>query len=909
MVVPTNATIETTTNVDSKNKRLPPSLNLAKAKQATDEAYAATSLIQIQLDDEEEGQETVRPGNGADRDGDDESSGSEDGVIDLDEDLARLDQLRKNVKKNLKLRPITSAENPNPNPESPSSTTSAYFTPLDEQPSGNSRPVSLLAVPVVVATPPAPAAFPAPRTPLPHTPNSFTQPRTPLPFTPRTASTPLTPGLTPHTPGTPRTPFTPQIYTSSIHSPQAVSPAELYHLLSPYSSSGPSASHNPVPLTIDTRPLAIHSQSHIRHSVPIAIPSLILKRSRSKKGAGVFINMGSLRQFITTEHGMRVWDALVGPSNSNTTTNGAGGSGWRWNGNVIIYDQDMEIKDRTANPGSTPWALLGVVQSLLDANAANPTSGLGSDLDVGLEFGKADYLKGGIGDTAWNADAKLRELIVNGGEDGPFGFDLNSNSNRSSSLGPKLPNNSTLSHNNAKQGPSESVGLPQTQRKPKLKGPPPALGMGLGGGLFQLDTHQAGYKTRGQVLIDQSLSSAGTSAGLSASAGLETVRPKSTNPFDSTSSVSTSSQVAEGSTATAATTIQSDAEANSSEGRHQEKHVLSSVPDTHTNLAPSPLPMMPSFSIPSSSHPHPPPASTSTEPPPVQPSSSTHLFPPVTHLSIPSPLSGGLSSGVDDSAFTTAYTSMPPGLPSPGADTSAIGIGGAGETTTSAGAGAGQGFKRPAPPANAKGLMNKRPSAPNLRTTGLETEISIPPPLPNSILPLGSTPPSSGSGTTTTTGPIPLPGKRLPKLSLNTGGVGGLGVGGERGTWGTGAGSLGRKGGKLRSATIGASGGGWGDRDMSSKKFTAELIPLPSIPPIPKFTAEPESISQPDPEVALSPSTNTKNPFTFPLQALVPPPTKEPESDVAFSPTSNIRNPFQSLALPLALPPSSSLFK
>lgn len=65
-------------------------------------------------------------------------------------------------------------------------------------------------------------------------------------------------------------------------------------------------------------------------------------------------------------------------------------------------------------------------------------------------------------------------------------------------------------------------------------------------------------------------------------------------------------------------------------------------------------------------------------------------------------------------------------------------------------------------------------------------------------------------------GPPGSTGKRLPKLSLNTGGVGGLGVGGERGTgFGGGAGgSLGRRAGtKLRSATVGGGpgpGGHWG---------------------------------------------------------------------------------------------------
>lgn len=106
---------------------------------------------------------------------------------------------------------------------------------------------------------------------------------------------------------------------------------------------------------------------------------------------------------------------------------------------------------------------------------------------------------------------------------------------------------------------------------------------------------------------------------------------------------------------------------------------------------------------------------------------------------------------------------------------------------------------------------------------GLDTESSIPPPIP--LLPTGgiappglgapkSIPgqpgiappglglgasseqalaaprpplsiPGQGTGAGAGSGTGPIPGRRAPKLSLNTGGVGGLGVGGERGTWGS----------------------------------------------------------------------------------------------------------------------------
>ncbi|KAF9074660.1 hypothetical protein BDP27DRAFT_144861 [Rhodocollybia butyracea] len=762
-------------------------------KEATDAAYANT----IQLEDDESGnsgeEDSEQEVQVADlrslRSSRSSSSSESSSVDDIEQDLARLDQLRQNVKHNLKLRPIRSTSTlrneivsaQSPISPTPSSTTSAYFTPLDEQPPGGNR---FLAAPA--SSPPLIMAHP-----------------------PKTPFSPFTPGLA----STPHTPYTPPVYTSTLHTPRPISAGELAIILSSSTS---------FPLLIDTRPLATHNLFHIRHSVPIAIPSLILKRSRKPNLKGSqFTTMRSLKQFITTEHGRKIFEAFLEDGTAMGTENGL------WNGDVIIYDEDMDVKDR-GNSSSTPWALLGVVQSLLDSNAnsANPKA---SSVDTRTildsfpsepepQIGKADYIEGGIGHTRYHPNPQLQMLIVGAGEDGENELGTVSvTQDLSTASNPNLKASSLFASASALAPPRSESPVPLGPSA-KRKGPPPSLG--LGGGLFQLDTHQAMYKTRGEVLIDQSLNSASTLASANASA----------NSLKTVDSDMTVTQMSLNSTASLSSISDSPSE---------EQHVLSSVDLKSVN--PSPLPMMPSFTISST----------------VVPSSTApqHLLPP-THLHLalsePNPASATLSSGISDSGFKTAFTSLADPSPSPPPSASQIGFS-LGKADASATVGGG--FKRPPPPSQ----MNKRPSAPDLRIgIGKEgTSTSIPPNpvvFPNPVPGAGATPPV----------------KRLPKLSLNTGGVGGLGVGGERGTWGTGVGgSLGRRmGTKLRSATVGGGTGSW-NRDSH---FQQPPLPLSfNLNQNSKISAEPDSTS-----VAVA---------------------------NAFSPTSNIKNPFQSLTLPL---PSSS---
>ena len=115
------------------------------------------------------------------------------------------------------------------------------------------------------------------------------------------------------------------------------------------------------PILIDTRPTAAYLANHLEHSVNIhTIPSLILKRS--KKPNGGLQDFSALRQWITTDEGKHLWDDIMSSGN--------------WDGDVIVYDEHMDDRDRT-NPQATAWILLNLVEPL-------------------LEHGTIDYLQGGF---------------------------------------------------------------------------------------------------------------------------------------------------------------------------------------------------------------------------------------------------------------------------------------------------------------------------------------------------------------------------------------------------------------------------------------------------------------------------------------------------------------------------------
>ena len=119
-------------------------------------------------------------------------------------------------------------------------------------------------------------------------------------------------------------------------------------------------SESPRRLLIDTRPAGSYLASRLPFSLNIAIPSLILKRCL--KPGGGFPALSSLRAFISTERGKASWDSLL-------NTPGA------WDGTAIIYDEDMDENDPLApvppfsvsasGPSSMAWTLLSVLKPLI----------------------------------------------------------------------------------------------------------------------------------------------------------------------------------------------------------------------------------------------------------------------------------------------------------------------------------------------------------------------------------------------------------------------------------------------------------------------------------------------------------------------------------------------------------------
>ena len=297
---------------------------------------------------------------------------------DISNQLAVLEQLRRSVQKNLRLRPIPVSPSPPRSPTRPLSSASNW--PDFTQPRSAS-PASTIASPSIYYTP---------------------------------ISDPKSPPLTAHYIG-------PTIFDRPV-SDLPRSPARS---IDPASLASRLDNSTRRPLLIDTRPLAAFLGCHIKSSVNFAIPSLILKRSR-KPGAG-FGSIDALRQFITTDACRNVWDDLIAP----------GGS---WDGDVIVYDEEMNPQDRL-NTQVIAWALLPVISPL-------------------LVRGRADFLEGGM--VAARAHPDLKKFIA-------------------------TPDNSS---------PGQPDQL-QEEQHPVLVSPPPAPKLSLppkpkkNGGLFQLDTTTA----------------------------------------------------------------------------------------------------------------------------------------------------------------------------------------------------------------------------------------------------------------------------------------------------------------------------------------------------------------------------------------------------------------------------------
>ncbi|KAG6861829.1 hypothetical protein C0995_011711 [Termitomyces sp. Mi166 len=341
----------------STSKRFrPPNINLtlASQKRPRDIELEAESPVESLSDDDFNGfEDTLQLSSGESSpvtppsipalklDTSDEDSSSDDIARGLEE----LRQLRKSVKQNLKLRPIRSHSalpkvDLNATPRSPWPSSAMPWRDTQREPA----PLS--------ATSPASS----------------------------TASHYFTPLSTSHL----STPFRARWSTSDASSsdtslPRGIETEELYkRLMSPKR-----------PLLIDTRPPTSFVSFHVKDSVNVAIPSLILKRCR--KPGGGFQSLDALRQFITTDSSKQSWDKLMASTHAV------------WDGNVVIYDDEMDAKDKD-NVGVTAWALIPVLSPL-------------------VTNGSVDYLKGGIS-TAGH-DLTFETLIISGGELN-FGFSIDS---------------------------------------------------------------------------------------------------------------------------------------------------------------------------------------------------------------------------------------------------------------------------------------------------------------------------------------------------------------------------------------------------------------------------------------------------------------------------------------------------
>lgn len=273
--------------------------------------------------------------------------GYDDSEDELGKDLAVLERLRQNVHKNLRLRPLNSSTLiKNGTPHSPT----LQRNPLHTAPGwySNSRPLSN----EFIASPTSATSS------VYYTPSSDTPTSAYFGFPGPTAASGL---FSP-----------PPAFHSVPPKPGSIQYYSLHFIIS----------ESPRPLLIDTRPLNTFLLSHLRHSINLAIPSLILKRSR-KPGAG-FQSIDALRQYITTDRGKKLWD--------DTMKNG------EWDGNVVVYDEDMDEKYRNAMQ-TTAWALLPVLRQIVPR-------------------GTVEYLCGGL--SSARADPSTQNLFMSGDSDTPL---------------------------------------------------------------------------------------------------------------------------------------------------------------------------------------------------------------------------------------------------------------------------------------------------------------------------------------------------------------------------------------------------------------------------------------------------------------------------------------------------------
>lgn len=342
------------TEVRPAKRARPPNLTLGVKSLKFPAARTITIETVTPVDDEERGLEnelssSPSSASSSPLGGDSLSMGSDSELSDdLSKNLERLEKLRQNVHRNLRLRPLRSVTAPHSSPSSAAHATRSDTTA--EVGSQQHRPDSPSSATDSSAAPsPAFSVYYTPTTEFRESPTSArfigNGPSSSAMNTPLSRDRHR--GITPPPPVS-------ELSVSPTASPriaQGVDPEALFARLS--------ASRRP--LLIDTRPTASYLSTRIRHSLNIAIPSLIVRRS-TKQGGG-FGSLDVLRTYITTDRGKCMWDEM-------TKGNGP------WDGDIVIFDGEMDDKNRD-NMQILSWAVISLLRPL----AGN---------------GAVEFLKGGI---------------------------------------------------------------------------------------------------------------------------------------------------------------------------------------------------------------------------------------------------------------------------------------------------------------------------------------------------------------------------------------------------------------------------------------------------------------------------------------------------------------------------------
>ncbi|KAG8970116.1 hypothetical protein FRC03_011134 [Tulasnella sp. 419] len=259
----------------------------------------------------------------------------------LRSELAELDKLREQVNRNLVLRPLRGKSpmppSQQPSFESMSSNSTGVSSFWDYSNSGDARRAS-------------PHSPQSPFDIVSHYTDSDSSPKAPRTASPIQLDSPVE--MDPETEG---------------RFPRPMQVSTLFALL--HGSSRP--------LILDLRSAASFSSSHIRGSINLAIPSLILKRWCKNTPSSTLTSVHTLKSFVTTEHGKLIWDSFVNnePTQGILTSANNSVRHWPhsgWNGDVVVYDDEMDLNDPLAPNalpsgnllGSPAWTLLSVLVPL-----------------------------------------------------------------------------------------------------------------------------------------------------------------------------------------------------------------------------------------------------------------------------------------------------------------------------------------------------------------------------------------------------------------------------------------------------------------------------------------------------------------------------------------------------------------